>query len=284
MRAVLITGSSTGIGYHSALHLDKLGFHVFAGVRKTEDGARLQAAASERLTPVIIDVTKPDQIQEAVAQITEIVGEAGLAGLINNAGIAIMSPLEFFPEADFRQQIEVNLIGQMLVTQACIPLLRKGTGRILNMSSVSGTVVFPFFGAYAASKWALEALTDGLRQELYPWGIDVISIQPGSVQTSIWEKEAEKAQQRMAQFPPEAFELYGQAIKVMEKQIIASGEDGLSVDVITDIIHTALTTRRPKPRYFIAKSGWRLRIVQLLPARIGDWLVRKNLGAFERVK
>ncbi len=282
MQAVLITGSSTGIGYHTALHLDKLGFHVFAGVRKLEDAKRLKNEASDHLTPIILDVTQPDQIKQAAQQIAETVGENGLYALINNAGIAVMSPFEFIPPEDLRQQIEVNFTGHVLVTQAFIPLLREAQGRILNISSVSGTYVFPFFGAYAASKWALEAFTDALRQELYPWGIEVISIQPGSIQTPIWEKEAQNARERMADFPPEAFALYGQEIEVMQKRILSSGEGGLPVEYLTTLIHTALTTAKPKTRYFIAKNGWRNKILRLVPDRVSDWLVRRNLGAFER--
>ena len=284
MQAILVTGSSSGIGYHTALDLDKRGFHVFAGVRKVADAERLQAEASPRLTPVIMDVTQPEQIEQAIAQIAETVGDAGLFGLINNAGIAVMSPWEFFPAEDLKKQIDVNFMGQVAVTQACIPLLRQAKGRILNMSSVSGLVVFPFFGAYAASKWSLEAFTEGLRQELYPWGIEVISIQPGSIQTPIWEKEAANAQQRMAQFPPEAFALYGHEIEVMQKRVSSSGEDGLPVETLTELIHTALTVKRPKTHYLLAKKGWQTRLLRILPARLSDQLVRSSLGAFKQIK
>ena len=176
--AVVITGASTGIGRASALDLDSRGFRVFAGVRKDEDAERLR---SERpsIEPLRIDVTDADSIAAARDRVTEAVDGAGLAGLVNNAGIAVPGPLEHLPIDEIRRQLEVNLIGQIAVTQAFLPLLRTARGRIVNIGSIGGRVALPLLGPYAGSKHAMEGITDSLRRELRPWGIEVSIVRPG---------------------------------------------------------------------------------------------------------
>ena len=187
-RPVVVTGASTGIGEACALRLDKLGFTVFAGVRKDSDAEKLKQKASPRLTPIFLDVTDPESIASAVKIVTQIVGDRGLFGLVNNAGISIPSPLELIPIAEFQQQMQVNVTGQLAVTQAFLGLLRLRKGRIVNMGSISGRSATPFLGAYNISKFALEGFTDVLRMELRPWGISVSIIEPGAIATPIWEK------------------------------------------------------------------------------------------------
>src|SRR5712691_5002789 len=179
--AVVITGAASGIGEACALHLDKLGFCVFAGVRREVDGAALQGKASERLTPLLLDVTDAASIRFAVEIVATGVVETGLAGLVNNAGITVAGPLEFLPVSELRRQLEVNVIGQVAVTQAFLPLLRRGQGRIVNMGSLAGRIATPFIGPYHASKFAMEALTDSLRMELRRWGMHVSLIEPGFI-------------------------------------------------------------------------------------------------------
>src|SRR3954471_14417569 len=169
--AVVITGASTGIGATCAAHLSSLGFRVFAGVRKPEDAERAREAGHEPLT---IDVTDPESIRSAVEQ----VGDAPLSGLVNNAGIAVAGPLEFIPIDEFRRQLDVNVVGQVAVTQAFLPALRRSRGRVVFVGSIAGRSALPFLGAYAASKFAVEAVTDALRVELRPWGIDVAVVEP----------------------------------------------------------------------------------------------------------
>ena len=159
-RAVVITGASTGIGAACAFHLDRLGFTVFAGVRKPEDGARLQQSGSDRLIPILLDVTDQPSIQRSIEIVSERVGVTGLYGLVNNAGIAVSAPLEAIPLPDLRRQLEVNVIGQVAVTQAFLTLIRQARGRIVNMGSIAGRSTIPLMGAYSASKFALEAITD----------------------------------------------------------------------------------------------------------------------------
>ncbi|GBL40485.1 dehydrogenase/reductase SDR family member 9 [Nitrospirota bacterium] len=169
-QSVVITGASTGIGAACALHLDAMGFQVFAGVRRREDGAALKARGSQRLLPVRLDVTDEVSIAQAAALVKEAVGEEGIAGLVNNAGIAVAGPLEVLPIPELRKQFEVNVIGAVAVTQAFLPLVRIGRGRIVNMGSIAGRATMPFLGPYSMSKFALEAMTTALRLELDTWG------------------------------------------------------------------------------------------------------------------
>src|SRR5918911_1536240 len=206
--AVVITGTSSGIGRATALRLDAAGFDVLAGVRRQEDGERLRSEASDRLRPLIVDVTDADSIAAAARS----VGEVELAGLVNNAGQNSSGPIEFLPLDELRSHLEVNLVGQVAVTQAFLPAIRRGRGRIVNITSVGGRIVNPFLGSYHAAKWGLEAITAALRKELRPWGIRVVAIEPGSVDTEIWRKGTEQAREVMDGMPPEGRRLYGEVL------------------------------------------------------------------------
>lgn len=272
--SVVITGASTGIGLACALYLERHGFTVFAGVRKQVDADTLRQKSSERLTPIFIDVTQPDTIATAAQTVTDAVGSAGLGGLVNNAGIAVAGPLEFLPINELRNQFEVNVVGQVAVTQAFLGLIRQGQGRIINMSSISGRVALPFVGPYAASKFSLEALTDSLRVELKPWGIDVISIQPGAIATPIWEKSVAKADNLLEKFPPEVHKLYGDKMNTVRAGVLETGENGIPAKTVAKVVGRALTVKRPKTRYVV---GWDAKLgallVKLLPDRLRDWLI-----------
>src|SRR4051812_37350351 len=187
---VLVTGASTGIGEATVLHLQQLGFDPIAAVRKDEDAERLEARG---LRPPRIDVTDAGQIAAARDEL----GDGPLAGLVNNAGIGVAAPLEFLPMDKLRQQLEINLIGQAAVTQAFLPSLRRGAGRIVMVSSIGGRVALPLVGAYNASKFGLEGLSDSLRRELRGQGVDVILIEPGGVKTPIWEKSHQLADEML---------------------------------------------------------------------------------------
>ncbi len=217
-KTVVITGASTGIGRACALHLDEKGVRVFAGVRKESDGTSLRQRASDRLSSVLIDVTDPGAIASARAEIEEAVGPKGLDGLVNNAGIFFGGPLEFSSLDGIRQEFEVNVFGAIAMTQALLPMLRTGGGRIVNMSSGSGVIALPFLGPYAASKHALEAISDSWRVELWPWGIWVAVVEPGVVDTPIREKTIATLRKAREGFPPEAHELYGQIFGTAERQ------------------------------------------------------------------
>src|ERR1041384_744002 len=184
--AVLVTGASTGIGEACALCLTAAGFRVFAGVRRTEDGERLGARGG--IESVLLDVTVPAQIAAAASDLAGKVGDAGLAGLVNNAGIAVGGPVEYVSAEDLRRQLEVNVVGLHEVTRAFLPLIRRARGRIVHIGSISGLIASPFTGPYAASKHAVEALAEALRVALAPEGIHVSVVEPGQVRTPIWEK------------------------------------------------------------------------------------------------
>ncbi len=200
----VVTGASSGIGEATARHLDSLGFTVFAGVRKPADAERVDAAGSERLRALELDVTDADSVAAAAEKVREATAGTGLAALVNNAGIAVTAPLEFVPIDELRNQLEVNVIGQVAVTQALLPGLRAARGRIVNVSSIGGRIGLPLAGPYAASKFALEAISDSLRRELRHLGVKVVVIEPGGVKTPIWDKGTDTADAMLAKAPPEA--------------------------------------------------------------------------------
>lgn len=277
--AVVITGASTGIGAACALEMDRRGWRVFAGVRVAADGQRLLEQASPRLTPVRIDVSDQESVAGAAERVAAAVGAAGLAGLVNNAGIAVAGPLELLPLDLVRRQLEVNVIGQVAVTQAMIPLLRAGRGRIVNISSISGLVGAPYLGPYAASKHALEALSDALRVELRAWGIAVSVVEPGNVKTPIWQKAQDQARDLLRDLPAQAESLYGPDIAAMQQATARMAAGGMPVwRVVRAVVH-ALTARRPKTRYPV---GLQTRLAAcfwpLLGDRMRDWIMRRELG------
>jgi NAD(P)-dependent dehydrogenase (short-subunit alcohol dehydrogenase family) len=267
--AILVTGASTGIGRATALRLDSLGFTVFAGVRKKEDGAALQAVASDRLTPLIIDVTKQATITTAAAAITK--SGIPLVGLVNNAGIAAAAPMEFVPINELRNQLEVNVVGQVAVVQAVMPLLRAATGRIVNVTSIGGLIAGPMLGPYHASKYALEALTDTMRIELAPWGIHVTAIEPGQIATPIWSTAAGRADRMLESMSPEAAELYGRSMAGARASAKNAEANGASPEKVADAIVHALTAARPKTRYLVGRDAKLIaRVVRRLPDRTRD--------------
>ncbi|MBI5283504.1 MAG: SDR family oxidoreductase [Chloroflexi bacterium] len=276
--AVLITGASTGIGEACALRLDRAGFRVFAGVRKPADGDALRAEASPRLEPVLIDVTDQPSIDRARAEVTASLAGQGLAGIVNNAGIAVAGPLEFVPLERLRQQLEVNVTGQVAVTQAFMPLIRAGRGRVVFMGSVSGRISAPFFGPYSASKFALEAIADALRAELRPWRIHVAIVEPGSIATPIWEKGNATADELERTLTPEAHALYGGAIAALRAAVDETARRGIPADTVARSVEHALTSRRPKTRYLVGTDA-RIQAVLAawVPDRLRDGLIARQL-------
>ena len=271
--AVVITGASTGIGYACTLYLDTLGYQVFAGVRKQADAANLRQHTSKRVTPVFIDVTEANTIAFAAQTVTNRLGHTGLAGLVNNAGIAVPGPLEFLPITDLSRQFEINVVGQVAVTQAFLPLLRQGQGRIINMSSISGRVAAPFVGPYAASKFSLEALTDSLRVELKPWGIEVISIQPGAIATPIWDKTVGD-ENYMRHFLDGAETLYGARLEAARKVAVKAGQQGIPAAKVAKVVARALAAKRPKTRYVVGRDAKIAAVLlKFLPDRVRDRVI-----------
>lgn len=276
-KTVLITGASSGIGQACALRLDTLGFRVIAGVRKPADGETLKSQASERLAYVLLDVTDSQSIAAAAKTAADFVGNSGLYGLINNAGIVVAGPLEFISMADLREQMEINAISPIAVTQNCLPLLRKAAGRIVNIGSIAGRSSVPFSGPYCASKFALRALNDAMRLELRPWKIAVALIEPGAVATPIWKKSQESAQQRLEPQRTSIQEFYGAALSAFQEKAQEAAVHAIPVDFVVNSVVHALTARKPKTHYLIGKDTRQRIILELLPTRLKDWLVARAL-------
>jgi NAD(P)-dependent dehydrogenase (short-subunit alcohol dehydrogenase family) len=269
---VVVTGASTGIGEATALHLRELGFDVVGSVRRDEDAARL---SGQGLRTVKLDVTDAEQIRAASAEL----GAGELAGLVNNAGIGVAGPIEFVPLELLRRTLEVNLVGQVAVTQAFLPALRRARGRIVNVSSIGGRMALPLGGPYHASKFGLEAVSDSLRRELRHLGVEVIVIEPGGVKTQIWQTGTRLADEAAAAMPPEAEQLYGRLIATLRTETAKIGrETGMPPRTVAEVIGRALTARRPRTRYMVgreAKMRWAL--AKRLPDRAMDGLIARTM-------
>ena len=279
---MLVSGAAGGIGRACALHLAHLGFQVYAGVRQATDAAGLAPATGEHLTPVRLDVADGASIHAAATTIGAAVGRAGLVGLVNNAGITIPGPLEFLPLDAVRRQFEVNVIGALALTQALLPLLRLAPGRVVNIGSLSGQVALPFYGAYAASKCALDALTDALRVELRPWRIRVSLVEPGIVRTPIWDKALSAADAWMSQTSPEVQALYGPAMAGVRAHARRFNAAARPATEVARAVGHALTAARPKARYRVAHTlpTRALLLLAHLPAWLRDAIIARSLPAY----
>jgi NAD(P)-dependent dehydrogenase (short-subunit alcohol dehydrogenase family) len=258
--------------------LDRLGFKVFAGVRKEADGKQLESEASEQLEPLILDVTDSADISRAAERVAEVT-EGRLAGLVNNAGIGVGGPLELLSISDFRRQIEVNLIGQVAVTQAFIPALRQAHGRIVFISSIGGLVANPYMSPYHASKFGIEAVGDVLRQELRQFGVQVSIVEPGSIATPIWDKGRTTARVVRDNLSAQGQELYGKPIGRFEEVMTQSAERGAPPEKVAKVVAHALTASRPRTRYLVgADARVMATLKKLLPDRLRDRLVARATG------
>jgi len=277
VRTVLITGASTGIGRAAALRLDGAGWRVFAGVRRKEDAEALRTAGSERLAPLILDVTDAGQIAAAAERI-DADADGRLDGLVNNAGVAIPSPLETMPIDDFRRQLEVNLTGQLAVTQALLPALRVARGRIVFISSIGGRIAFPLTGAYHTAKFGIEAVGDVFRQELRPWGISVSIVEPGSIDTPIWER-GERTADEVGERSPQRDALYGKAIESYRGVVRKLAERGIPPQKVAAVIEHALSAGRPRSRYLVGiDAKVQARIKPFIPTPLFDRIVAREMG------
>ncbi|MGH7444831.1 MAG: SDR family oxidoreductase [Longimicrobiales bacterium] len=275
-RSVLVTGASKGIGQATALWMAGAGWRVFAGVRNDDDGRALRDANST-IVPVRLDVTDEAQIADATARIAESTG-GELHGVVNNAGIAVAGPLEFLPVAELRRQLDVNVVAQIAVTQAVLPLLRAVHGRVVFVGSIAGRSAMPFTGAYSASKFALEALADALRVELRPWDIHVAVIEPGVIATPIWATSTTEADRILADAPPALRDFYGDQMDALRRRA-AHGMEGLPPRMVSEAIEHALASNAPKTRYVIGRDARvRLWAERVLPDRTRDRLIAWRLG------
>jgi NAD(P)-dependent dehydrogenase (short-subunit alcohol dehydrogenase family) len=277
-QTVIISGASTGIGRAIALDLDARGFRIFAGVRRDSDAEALRGLASDRLTPLMLDVTDADSIAAAAHSVEAAVGAAGLHAVVNNAGIGMGGVEEFIEVDDLRRLFEVNVFGVLATTRAFLPLVRRAHGRIVHIGSMGGFLTSPFLTPYSATKHAIEAFADGLRRELRPWGLQVVLIEPGSIQTPIWEKGAHEAARMRADLPARGEALYGAALDAYLRYAAGRAAGGVSPERVAEAVHHALTAARPRTRYRVgrdAKLMWW--VSRLLPDRALDALLERSL-------
>jgi NAD(P)-dependent dehydrogenase (short-subunit alcohol dehydrogenase family) len=281
--AVLVTGAATGIGERCALRLARQGYRVFAGVRNAEAGERLREAAGPRLHWLLLDVTDGAMIARAVETVRAVQEDQALAGLVNNAGIAVGGPLEYLPVERLRTQLEVNVIGLHAVTQALLPLVRKGRGRIVHIGSIAGRLASPLTGAYAASKHAVEALTDALRLELGPEGIQVAVIEPGQIRTPIWDKGLAEFGSIASRVNPDGMARYRGRLLALRYIVERARVHSLSPDAVVDAVMHALESPAPRTRYVVGGDARiRLWLARLLPDRAMDALMHRAFARMER--
>lgn len=281
--AVVVTGASSGLGRFAAIHLAAKGFRVFAGVRSDADGEEL-ANESEYLVPIRLDVTSASAIADARELIAATCPDSGLLGLVNNAGVCYSAPLECLSTEDLRHQLEVNVIGTVAVTRALLPLLRAGTaasgpiGRIINVGSGVGRVASPFLGAYAASQFAKEGMSDSLRRELAAQSVSVSVIEPGAILTPIWNKVSDTADRVLDQAPPTVAAHYRApftAFVAMNEGLAESSRT--TPEHFAKAVEHALTARNPKTRYRVGLDSWTSTLAaRLLPDRVLDLLLAKS--------
>jgi NAD(P)-dependent dehydrogenase (short-subunit alcohol dehydrogenase family) len=274
---IVVTGTSSGIGRATALRLAAAGYHVYAGVRRSTDAPSPLVDSSGEITPLPLDVTDPAQVIAAADTVAGHTGTAGLNGLVNNAGIGVFGPLELIPIQQVRRLLEVNLTGQLAVTQALLPLLRQARGRIVMVGSIGARFTPPFVGPLAASKSALATLGEALRQELAPWGIRVVLVEPASVRTEAVGKLQHDAQQLLDQAPPDGRALYQDAFERLVATFAAQHEHGSPPEVVAEAVAHALTTPQPRAHYLVGRNARRMAfLAAALPTPVLDALRRRQ--------
>ena len=278
MKSILVTGASSGIGEACAIDLDRHGHRVYAGVRRSADGEKLAAQASDRLVPVILDVTDQATIDAVAKRIAEDTG-GELHGVVNNAGIGRGGPLEYLDLAEWRDQLEVNVVGQVAVTKAVLPMIRAGRGRVVFIGSIGGKVATMLMGPYNASKFAIEAIGEALRHELHPWGIKVAVVEPGAIRSEIWSKAAETADRLESELPSEALSLYGGHMASLRKSLDMQTRNAVPAQKVADAVRKALFDSRPRNRYLVGRDARALSAIgRLLPDRAREAVVRRLAG------
>jgi len=273
-RAVVITGTSSGIGRAAALYLDELGFKVFAGVRNEEDGRALSEDASDMLTPILLDITNNNSIAAAVNTVTEATsGE--LFGLVNNAGLSLNGPLELVPVSDIKKLMDVNVIGLLAATKAFLPLLRKSRGRIVNISSGHGLLAIPDKSVYAASKFAVQAISDALRVELRPFGVSVSCLAVGKVDTAVLGKIVADRKAMIKAADSEIVELYTPLIEFFDREV--KDLPGTTPLEVGRVVAEALTATKPKAHSLVGPGATKMKNLARLPVGLRDWLLARAL-------
>ncbi len=275
-RSVVVTGASSGIGRATVLHLAAAGWQVWAGVRAASDGDQLVHDSAGRVAPLLLDVTNARSVEEAAAVVARAVGADGLSALVNNAGVTGSGPVEYLALEEWRRVLEVNVLGQLAMTRAFLPLLRRGRGRIVFVGSVLGRVSMPLGGPYQASKHALAAIARSLRQELSSSGLEVVLLEPGAIRTPIWDKNL----QAIEQLPVEARRHYGPFLQAGRRWSEEGRRDGIPPERVASVIESALTSARPRPRYLVGRDALMFAALdRLLPDRLLDHVIARRSAA-----
>jgi NAD(P)-dependent dehydrogenase (short-subunit alcohol dehydrogenase family) len=264
---VVITGASTGIGAATAREMAQRGFHVLAGVRRERDADAIRAANVE---PLILDITNSDQIRALVSRVCEDPQGRPLRALVNNAAVQANVPIEVFGIDQWRDMFEVNLFGHVAVIQALLPTLIESGGRVVNISSVGGKIAMATYGPYAGTKFALEAMSDSLRREVAPHGVQVVVIEPGAVRTEMLGRAIAGAHDLLAAMTPEQRHRYGGLVHAVNAQAEASTKSGLPAEAAAAVIAKAITARKPRTRYTVGREAALLPVMRLLPDRLLD--------------
>ncbi|MCF6470607.1 SDR family oxidoreductase [Nonomuraea sp. MG754425] len=272
-KLIVVTGASTGMGASAARELARQGFHVLAGVRRDRDADAIRTTGVE---PIMLDITEPEQVRALAARVTD--DPRPLHALVNNAGIQVNAPVEALPMAQWRWVFEVNLFGHIAVTQALLPALLHGRGRVINISSIGGKAAMPTYGAYAGAKFALEAVSDALRREIAPLGVQVVVIEPGGVRTEMAARGIATANRLAAQMTPEQDRRYGSLVQATNTLMATGTASGVTADAAARVIAKAVTTRKPRTRYTIGRDAALItRLTRILPDRTLDRVIAANL-------
>jgi NAD(P)-dependent dehydrogenase (short-subunit alcohol dehydrogenase family) len=273
-KAVVITGASTGIGRATALYLDELGFRVYAGVRRERDGEALKEGGSPELTPILLDVTEEDSITAGIGRIRDET-DGRIFGLINNAGLSMNGPLELVSVSQIRALLEVNVIGLLAVTKTLIPLLRRDGGRIINISSGHGLLAVPDKSVYAASKFAVQAISDSLRTELRPFDISVSNVVVGKVETAVLGKILEDRETLLRESDPEIVDLYRPLLEFFDREV--KNLPGILPAEVAKVVAQALGSRKPKPQYLIGPGAKKMKYLARLPVGMRDRMMYRAI-------
>ena len=264
----IITGASSGIGAATARELAQRGFHVLAGVRRDQDADTIRGPSIE---PLIIDVTNPDHIRALATRVQEDPQGRTVRALVNNAAVPVNAPLEVFPIAEWRRLFEVNFFGHIAITQTLLPALIRSKGRVVNLSSVGGKIAMATYGPYASTKFALEAVSDALRREMAPFGVQIIVVEPGAVRTGMADRTITAALELAAAMTPEQSRRYGGLVQAVTTQTASATESGLPTDAAAKVIAEAVTARRPRTRYTVGRDAARITLLaRILPDRMLD--------------
>ncbi|NVN50046.1 Oxidoreductase, short-chain dehydrogenase/reductase family [Mycolicibacterium hippocampi] len=264
---VIVTGASTGIGAAAARELARRGFHVLAGVRRDQDAAAIRGPDIE---PLILDITEPDHIEALVTRVNGDPQRRAVRALVNNAAVQANVPIEAFAIDEWRRMFEVNLFGQIAVIQALLPALMRNRGRVVNISSVGGKVAMATYGPYAATKFALEAVSDSLRREVAAFGVSVVVIEPGAVRTEMLGRAIATAGELVSAMTPEQSRRYGDLVHAVNAQAVSSTKSGLPAEAAAKVIGKAVTTRKPRTRYPVGREAAMIRWLPFLPDRMLD--------------